>query len=630
MGNTGALKETYPTLAFGQLFHYYSLNGEGIDTYLWLTQSGTATGTNWYMLDASTGNWIMTLTGVPSGTQVMDQQGDILLYSFNAATGNFLCWNSTQAIPFQSPGTSTDANQWRPRVGATVSATNDQTWLQTGLPLGSSANTGGGYWTVADEYHSGYSMNVTQPELKGLNPSSITAVITDDQRVPREIFGWTFTGPGYSESVTGDDGRMYAWCVQINYGATSYSGDPLGVSSAPQANSNLGYTLTLLWNKTLTNPLYGQNVTLTNGGSGFAYSFDDQVFCIFVKETQQWFGYSLATGNILWGPTTSMGAWDMYGGSGTGTSAAPVIADGTLLMGGFAGILYAYNDTTGNILWTYTAPNIGGESPYGNYPLTMGPVCDGNVYVYSTEHSPVKPLWRGSMIRDVNITSGQLIWAIQDYVGWTGSQLAVADGYMVGGNMYDNMVYCYGMGPSATTISAPSQTSTFGTPVLIQGTVTDQSPGALGASTRSTKGTPCVSDDSMQQWMQYIYMQQPLPTNVTGVPVTLTYIDPNNNTGEIGTTATIGSTGHYSISWTPQIPGVYTITATFCGTNSYGTSSALTSLDVSNAGPTVAPTASPQANLATTSDLMTYIAVAVIAIIIAIAIVGLLLLRKHA
>ncbi len=426
-GNTAALKETFPTLAFGQLFHYATLNGEGIDTYLWMTQSGTATGTNWYMLDASTGNWIMTLTGVPSGTQVMDQQGDILIYSYNANTGTFLCWNSTQAIPFNSPGTSTDAAQWRPRIGATVSATNDTTWLTTGLPLGSSANTGGGYWTVADEYHTGYSMNVTQPELKALNPSSITAVITDDQRIPREIFGWSFSGAGVSASVTGGDGRMYAWCVQINYGATTYSGDPLGPSQGPQSNSNLGYTLTLLWNKTLANPLYGQNVTLSNGGSGFAYSFDDQVFGVFVKETQQWFGYSLATGNLLWGPTPSMGAWDMYGGSGTGTSAAPVIADSTLLMGGYAGILYAYNDTTGNILWTYDAPNVGGESPYGMYPLAIGSVCNGNVYIYSTEHSPVKPLWRGSEIRDVNITNGQQIWAIQDYAGWTGAQLVVAN-----------------------------------------------------------------------------------------------------------------------------------------------------------------------------------------------------------
>ena len=122
------------------------------------------------MLDASTGNWILTLTNVPSGTQITDQDGNILIYSYNAATGNFLCWNSTQAIPFWNPGTNTGEQTWRPPVGATINAVNYQPFLSYGLPLGSSTNTGGGLWNISDEYHSSYSMNVTMPQLKGLTP----------------------------------------------------------------------------------------------------------------------------------------------------------------------------------------------------------------------------------------------------------------------------------------------------------------------------------------------------------------------------------------------------------------------------------------------------------------------------
>ena len=48
-------------------------------------------------------------------------------------------------------------------------------------------------------------------------------------------------------------------------------------------------------------------------------------------------------------------------------------------------------------------------------------------------------------------------------------------------------------------------------------------------------GLPCVSDASMTQWMEYVYEQQPEPTNVTGVPVTLTAIDPNGNFVTLGT-----------------------------------------------------------------------------------------------
>ncbi len=57
--------------------------------------------------------------------------------------------------------------------------------------------------------------------------------------------------------------------------------------------------------------------------------------------------------------------------------------------------------------------------------------------------------------------------------------------------------------------------------------------------------------------------------------------------------------------------------------------STLTFMSVDAAAPTAAPTPVAQTNLATTSDLMTYMVVGIIAIIIAIAIVGVLILRKH-
>ena len=74
--------------------------------------------------------------------------------------------------------------------------------------------------------------------------------------------------------------------------------------------------------------------------------------------------------------------------------------------------------------------------------------------------------------------------------------------------------------------------------------------------------------------------------------------------------------------------GTYTLIATFHGSNSYGSSYAETAFTIESA-PTATATASTPPNLATTADIMTYFAVGVIAIIIAIAIVGVLLLRKH-
>jgi hypothetical protein len=161
------------------------------------------------------------------------------------------------------------------------------------------------------------------------------------------------------------------------------------------------------------------------------------------------------------------------------------------------------------------------------------------------------------------------------------------------------------------------------------GTVMDVSAGATQEAVAANfpNGLPCVSDASMSQWMEYVYEQQPNPSNTTGVPVTLTAIDPNGNTVTLGTTTTDQS-GFYSLTYTPPIPGHYTVIATFAGTGGYYGSYAESAFYASNPPSTPVPTATPVSNVATMSGLTIGIVAAAIAIIIAIAIVGLLILRK--
>jgi len=162
--------------------------------------------------------------------------------------------------------------------------------------------------------------------------------------------------------------------------------------------------------------------------------------------------------------------------------------------------------------------------------------------------------------------------------------------------------------------------------VVISGTVIDQSPGhtCLGIP---EAGTPAISDASMSAWMEYLYMQQPEPTNATGVPVTLTEIDPNGNTYTIGTT-TSNIAGQYKYVFTPTVPGTYTIIATFAGSNSYFGSTAETSMLYS---PPASATAAPTATPTSVADL--YFVPSVIAIIVIIiigfAILAVLALRKR-
>jgi hypothetical protein len=129
-----------------------------------------------------------------------------------------------------------------------------------------------------------------------------------------------------------------------------------------------------------------------------------------------------------------------------------------------------------------------------------------------------------------------------------------------------------------------------------------------------------ASDESMKDWMGYVYQQKPLPNAFTGVEVDLAVLDSNGNHYSIGTTTT-DTAGSYSLTWKPTIPGDFTVYATFTGTNGYWPSFAEDHFTVMEASATPVPTAVPPA-----SNTDTYILASAIAIIIVIIIIGVVLL----
>ena len=167
----------------------------------------------------------------------------------------------------------------------------------------------------------------------------------------------------------------------------------------------------------------------------------------------------------------------------------------------------------------------------------------------------------------------------------------MADGKVVGLNYMDNELYCIGPGPSGTTVSAPQTISALGSSVMITGTVTDQTTTGRRNDNYNfdftLQGTPAISDASMGRWMEYLYENQAKPTNATGVPVTLTAIDPNGNIINVGTT-TSDINGNYGVVFKPDVPGTYQILASFAGSKAYGPSQDSTYLAV-GVGPTTTP-----------------------------------------
>jgi hypothetical protein len=577
---------TGEALNFGQIYNYESPNQHGGMPYLWSAPAAVMFGppvapSPWMMFDAYSGNYICSIgnatqtelrqdvtafggyasvTTGATGTAVYGKDGSILYYNIvnlgNSTHPNryLQVWNTSRAIWYEKTWSSNEYWMWRPTQNKTFDGNN------------------------------GFSLNASIPSV--------------------DVGGYYFFGFFMGGALTvREDKYVIGGPSGTNNEQGVKQGSLWALNLKPDANGVINPTL--LWNITYTPPSSAGNLTI----QGPTLDPEDGVFYFSCGQTRQWWGYSLATGQLIWGPTAPEPQMNFYGMSSN-------IYEGKLFSSGYSGILIAYDIKTGKQLWNYTAAQEGYESPYGNFPIGISVIADGKLYLTSSEHSPTQPLWRGSYIRCINASNGVELWKINNWGAGmgAGSGAVIADGFLVSLNLYDNQIYCYGKGPSATTVSAPQTVITQGQSVMITGTVTDQSPGA--------KDTPAIADDSMRAWMEYLYMDQGMPTNATGVEVTLDALDPNGNFVHIGT-VTSDMSGLFKKMYTPDVPGEYTVIATFAGSKSYWSSYAETAIGVSEAP---LPTAPPEKIVFPPTE--TYVIGIGVAIIIAIAIVGILLYRK--
>jgi hypothetical protein len=338
-----------------------------------------------------------------------------------------------------------------------------------------------------------------------------------------------------------------------------------------------------------------------------------------------WYCWDLNTGKELWKSELSSWPWGTFGTYGT-------TSYGGMIISSQFDCICGIDWNTGKIVWKFESENYPYETPYtGSNGTTVGSwhsvacVADGKIYDMNAEHSPDQPLKRGWKLHCINATTGEGIWNITSTQagGGDGSRVfqgAIADGYLAISNAYDATEYVFGKGKSATTVEGPKTAITLGQSVVITGTVLDQSPGQ--------PGTPCVSKESMTTQMEYLHMQYPIDGiahnfTMTGVPVTLTAIDQNGNPTNIGTATTSAYYGTFELAWTPPAEGTYKIIAAFAGDDSYGSSGASTAVLV---GPAEQQIVIPEQ--ATPPDNTMMILGVGIAVIIAVALVGVILYRK--
>jgi outer membrane protein assembly factor BamB len=557
---------------FGELYCYESPNQHGVIANGYLFQTS---GTTWIAYDSLTGKWLFNLTGVPStGTVVYTENGEIVKYILNynatSKTGWLALWNWT-AAPYTAagmPGSGSNAIQWRP----------------TGKVIDTST---------------AYSWNVTiTADLTGNSSPAISYVLQDDLLL------------GTSSSVTPS--------ISTSRGTP----DPYTVWALSLKEGSVG---SLLWKQSYSAP--SGNETRKLGPLDPV----NRVWTMTDSETMDWLGYSIDDGSLLWGPTSEETRPMQYFSSGSGSGQRAVTAYGNIYVQGFGGELFCYSTLDGSLLWKYNNTSSGVDTSWGLMPIFVSAIADGKVYAFNNEHSPNSPLYNGYSIYCLNATTGEEIYKMLSWSGQTGgtgtSTAVLADGSLVYYNYYDNQLYCISKGATKTTVSAPNLAAASGQSIVISGTVMDISSGTTQTeqAQRFPNGVAAASDASTSSWMEYVYMNQNKPTNFTGVDVILSVVDANGNYRTIGS-ATTDSSGFYSFNWAPDIAGKYTVVATFAGNNGYYGSSSEAAFAVDEAVVTPAPTDTPQS----AADLYFIPAIAglFVAIIIVIALVALVLLKK--
>ena len=555
---------------FGEVLNFQTPNQFGGFPYLWRT-SGLGPNT-WELLDGYTGKGICKIENVPSwtagsffapgGYQFHDAIGGVCYLNFvnlgSRTEPNYYLqiWNTTEAI------------WWRPAYGvswpktltngttdiAPTTTSNDYWYWRPGAEtVGMSS---GGYTTY--DGNNGFSMNVS---VTSTNGASIQEV---------KVGEYVIVGSGGQNN---ENGLVPGFIKAYSLKAPNW-GD-------------------VLWEITFTPPEAAPvEIGFFGGGPSFGnVNSESDVFAVTEVITGKIWVYSLKTGQLLWDYQLDS-QWYYY-------STSITFNGGKAYTIGTHGIVNCLNATTGEFLWNWTAPSIGYLETEGiaHTPLSLAFFVDdpltgrNKLYLHGSTGwaGQTTPIRRDGSIFCLDTETGEMLWRLMAYPSYANnglSRVIISEGRIIYLDNHDNQIYCLGKGPSETTVTAAPEVSELGQSILVKGMVTDQTNSGrfnvVGSLDFLLKDTPAISDESMSEWMEYMFHQRPMPTNAIGVEVKLEVLDPNNNFYEVGRT-TSSISGTYGLAFKPPVPGLYKIIATFEGSGAYYGSFAETYINVDEA-----------------------------------------------
>jgi hypothetical protein len=506
------------TITFGQTFHFDGINYHGAFEYLWVTSGGGG-----FFGGGGSQTW----------------------YAFDSLTGDWMM--TFENVPSGNNLYGPNGEICRYTVsGNTVS-----------------------FW------------NSTEAVLSGLNENSRGSWGSNAHGAVHDASKGTI----WTESIESGLGSASAYFLndRIIFASASTASVTVAAVNVNASDGAIGRTLF----KT-TNPAPSKWAEMQLSVSGFQsgwqlWSQEDRVGILWIKDTREHYAYSLNDGSFMWS-TPSQYYMDAFDDT---PASARAIAYGKFYSASVSGIVHCYDIQTGDELWTYEA-----SDPYSEYLFSnnwwLKPlfITDDKIYVATLEHSPIDPRPRGGPFICLNATDGTEIFRINGAFRQTrwGGRAIIGDSIIATMDTYDQRVYAIGKGQSAITVSAPDTAQPVGTPILMKGTVMDVSPGTkdIDMQLRFPNGVPAISDESMSDWMLYVYKQFEMPENATGVEVVFNAINSTGHWLDMDRTKT-DTSGQFKLAWTFDKEGTYTIVATFMGSDGYYASRAQTPIVVCSA-----------------------------------------------
>ena len=282
------------TISFAQNLKWEGYNHHAVYPYFWVT-----IGTTWYAFDPYTGLPEFTVTNVPSGTTLTDENGWIYRVNLNYRNGEGYIWSMVDLIePF---GVDSPARG---------------SWLPAGSFYGSRYDTYDAAemedGNLTEEAQRAYISEFPIPNEPRLNNQRAIAL------------GDRAFGLEYSQT------EIVTWAISLEPG-------------------NEG---TLLYRKTWAAPAWWEE-----GGIQIEFnciSLEDGAAVFWVHDTLQYYCFSTETGEYMWGPSEPEYYMNYYGWTEFGER-PPFIYNGKLYSSGAGGVIYCYDLADGKVLWSYAA-----------------------------------------------------------------------------------------------------------------------------------------------------------------------------------------------------------------------------------------------------------------------------------